>query len=242
MDILGDTITASKEGAEVYMRGFEKTLGRINPFFYDESTSEIRFDKEILQLAREQATCEGLDLINATVYLIEHGQSRIIMVNHGDPLPGSNALQEKTSLELESRGAVTISFISKTGRFIGADIYLARNPKSYTGAESPINPKYDSFGNLIAHDGFIKEEKQLTADDISMNGLHELYHPFLRGTKPSLSQKEHNGLVEDFENRLRQTYQVGSEIKRARVKGYGRIKYTVPTFMGGRGLPHDSND
>ena len=88
--------------------------------------------------------------------------------------------------------------------------------------------------------------RSLSPDEISIAALHELGHPYLRITRPELNSKdpmskesiEHNRLVESFEDRVRAIYQTGTKEMSTRVKGFGKIRYSVPTYMGGKSLPH----
>lgn len=234
-------IKATPEGAGIYMKGFEKTLGDINPFSYDQEKGSVIYDSNKLEAAKNIATCEQLEIIDSAVLLIDNGESTINIVDWNETLPHREKSNEK-SLKEAGRAGETVTKMNGDGKFLGADIYVARNTQVPTGEQNYIGAKYDQYGNMTSYQKAENVMRNLTADEISIAALHELGHPNFRVTRPELNSDpnsiEHNKLVEGFENRMRAIYQTGTKEMSTRVKGFGKIRYSVPTYMGGKALPH----
>lgn len=230
MEVKG--IKASPEGAEIFMRGFDKTLWDANPFQYDSEKGAITFDSNKVEAAKNLATCGELELIDATSFLIDSGVTSINVVNWGDALPTKSG----ESLENQKRAAETATEAGASG-LAKAIIYIARDSQVKIG-EKPINPNYNERGDLISSDGFQDITENISPDELSIAGLHELAHPFLRATDIKLTNSQHKRKVEDFENTMRSIYQTATKQESVRVKGYGKVKYQVPIYIGGKASPH----
>lgn len=234
-------IKATPEGAEIYMKGFDKTLGDINPFSYDQEKGSVIYDSNKLEEAKNIATCEQLEIIDSATLLIDNGESTINIVDWNQTLPHRAGTSEE-SLKAAGRAGETVTKMGSDGNLLSADIFLAIDAQVPTGEKDYIGAKYDQYWNMTSYDKEVDVMRNLTSDELSIAALHELGHPYLRITKPELNTDplsiEHNRQVESFEDRIRGIYQTGTKEMSTRVKGFGKIRYSVPTYMGGKALPH----
>ena len=191
----GDTIRATPEAYQIMEEAFKATLGAEHPFYYDQGTGLVLYNKEY---DFERYSPEQRDLINRYVQLID-AEGHVVevkAVRYEERVIGRN----KQSLADLSAHGVTL---------LRERTYIV---------ERPNMESVTSISNLASiikvtaskQEVYIATEPRNTIRPKEMRGLasiHEIAgHAYLNVFCPFLSRREHNMRVEEFERKIRSFY------------------------------------
>jgi len=226
-DPLLDTVKSTQEGFNIMNEGLTATLGKDHGFSYDK-------EKGILNYKATEGKTYSSDqqsIIDRYTTLINSDKNtNVNIVNH----------DEKIGIIGKSLADLGFNAVTATpSDYSSFNVFIARNPQE-NGMVS--NPNF----NPLRPNGQPEEIPGYVNTSLLYRGvasIHEIGgHAYLRLTQPTLTQPNHNTLVESFETTFRQFYQIGTydskrDVKRANKSGLG-VKLGDPKFLGGSADKH----
>jgi len=226
-DPLLDTVKSTREGFNIMNEGLTATLGKDHGFSYDK-------EKGILNYKATEGKTYSSDqqsIIDRYTTLINSDKNtNVNIVNH----------DEKIGIIGKSLADLGFNAVTATpSDYSSFNVFIARNPQE-NGMVS--NPNF----NPLRPNGQPEEIPGYVNTSLLYRGvasIHEIGgHAYLRLTQPTLTQPNHNTLVESFETTFRQFYQIGTydskrDVKRANKSGLG-VKLGDPKFLGGSADKH----